>query len=296
MKKKLLVSFSGGETSAYMAQWLWKNRRDEYDMVFVFANTGQENEQTLEFVQKCSDHFGFPVVWIEGVHHPQVGKGTEHRVVDFATASRNGEPFETFISVYSIPNQANPQCTNELKSYPIKSYARSLGWRKYHTAIGIRIDEFDRMSAKAKARRLIYPLISEQPMTKQKINFWWSQQPFRLELKGYEGNCKWCWKKSDPKLIRIAQEHPEHFAFPAAMEAKYENYFPAHKAAARIDEGKPVPSSIRFFRGNRSAADILALAASTPDQPIADDAANMNVQSGLFDESCEVFTECGIDN
>ena len=28
-KKKLLVSFSGGETSAFMVQWLLKNKSDE---------------------------------------------------------------------------------------------------------------------------------------------------------------------------------------------------------------------------------------------------------------------------
>ena len=50
--KRLLVSFSGGETSAFMAQWLWRHKRDQYDMVFVFANTGQENEETLDFVQQ----------------------------------------------------------------------------------------------------------------------------------------------------------------------------------------------------------------------------------------------------
>ena len=40
IKKKLLVSFSGGETSAYMAQWLKANKSNEFEMIFVFANTG----------------------------------------------------------------------------------------------------------------------------------------------------------------------------------------------------------------------------------------------------------------
>jgi 3'-phosphoadenosine 5'-phosphosulfate sulfotransferase (PAPS reductase)/FAD synthetase len=44
--KNLLVSFSGGETSAFMAQWL--NNHYEglgyENIVFVFANTGLENE------------------------------------------------------------------------------------------------------------------------------------------------------------------------------------------------------------------------------------------------------------
>lgn len=293
MKSKLLVSFSGGETSAYMAQWLWANKRDEYDMVFVFANTGQENEATLKFTQRCSDHFGFPVVWIEAVCDPRVGVGTKHKIVDFGSASRDGEPYEQFIAVYSIPNRTNPQCTRELKAYPIRSFARSIGWRArdYHTAIGIREDEIDRMSAKAKSERLIYPLISMRPMTKPKINFWWSQQPFRLQLKGYQGNCKWCFKKSNPKLLRIANEDPSAFAFPAAMEERYGNYYPEHKRLKRIADGRPIPSNIKFFRGNLSANDIVAMAQSS-NHDIVDDSLLMPDE----DESCEVFSECGIDN
>lgn len=84
-KKKLLVSFSGGETSAYMAQWLWNHKQDEFDMVFVFANTGQENEETLLFVEKCSKHFGFPVHWVEAVVHHGKRKGTTHKAVCFKT-------------------------------------------------------------------------------------------------------------------------------------------------------------------------------------------------------------------
>lgn len=47
---KLLVSFSAGETSGYMAYLLKQEYKDE--IVFVFANVGEENEETLIFADK----------------------------------------------------------------------------------------------------------------------------------------------------------------------------------------------------------------------------------------------------
>lgn len=307
MKKKLLVSFSGGETSAFMAQWLWNHKQDEYEMIFVFANTGEENEETLEFVRDCEKYFGFPIVWVEALITPEFGEGTKHKIVDFNSASRNGEPFESLVAKCGIPNIANPQCTRELKERPITSYANSIGWKKHETAIGIRSDECDRINAKAKSRRLIYPLISKLfiPMTKPKINFWWRLQPFRLKLKGYEGNCKACWKKSYKKLLKIAQEKPESFDFPKRIEAKYGNYFPPHRAKKFISEGKEVPRNITFFRNSKSALQILK-ESKTAKPIIIDDSMIFAIQEELdFEQwnfenedliggdSCEVFSSCG---
>lgn len=293
MKKKLLVSFSGGETSAYMAQWLWKHKQDEYEMVFVFANTGQENEETLEFVEKCSKFFGFPVVWVEGVFSKKYGVGAKSKVVNFSTADRDGKVFEEMISVYSIPNIANPQCTKELKANPINHYARHvLKWKTFYTAIGIRSDESDRINRKAKKLKLIYPLINNkmQPMTKPKINFFWKLQPFRLELKGYQGNCKWCWKKNIKKLQRIAYENPEVFKFPSMIEEKYGNFFPQHRLEKWLSEGKEIPKDITFFRDNKSAKDILN---SAYPHKIVDDSVYSGHQLDLIGgESCEVWSEC----
>ena len=289
MPKRLVVSFSGGETSGYMAQWILANWRDRYDEIrCTFANTGQENEETLEFVRQCDEFFGLGVVWVEAVVHPGERKGSTHRIVDFATASRNGEPFEAVIAKYGIPNQASPGvCTRELKLNAMKSYLRSIGWaaNTYDTAIGIRADEMERgAEARAKMERLVYPLMHEHPRTKPQINAYWAAMPFRLNLKGYQGNCKWCWKKTLRKHLTILSENPEFYDFPERMEKLY-----GMTGARAAKTGKPQV----FFRREQSTLDLRALAAKGGFEHYHDDARiyndeTLDRQAGCS-ESCEVF-------
>lgn len=132
-KKKLLVSVSGGETSLFMAVWIWLHLKDEYEIIFVFANTGQENEETLIFLKQCEEHFGIKIIWIEADVIEGKGNGTRFKIVNFETASRNGEPFEAVIKKYGIPNTKFLHCTRELKMNPIKAYAKSIwGKEKYY--------------------------------------------------------------------------------------------------------------------------------------------------------------------
>lgn len=174
-ERRLCISFSGGETSAMMASLIKSSNSmmaDYKEVVTVFANTGQENEETLEFVDRCDRAFGLAVVWLEAEVNPVHGEGTGCRVVDFGSADRDGRVFESVINKYGIPNQDYPHCTRELKGNPIRAYLRSIGWRvgAYDTAIGIRLDEIDRMSVKASEQRLIYPLVSRFPSKKPHVN------------------------------------------------------------------------------------------------------------------------------
>lgn len=294
MNEKILVSFSGGETSAYMAQELLKQYKGWYEMIFVFANTGEENEETLIFANECDKYFGLNLVWIEAVIDPIKGKGTRHKVVTFETASRNGEPFEQQIAKYGIPNIAAPTCSRDLKKSPIRSYAKSIGWKDYKTAIGIRSDEIDRVSENMKKEKLIYPLVNFG-VTKQHVNRFWRDMPFRLNLKGYQGNCKVCWKKSLRKLMQIAKENESAFDNFKLWEQKYENYIPE----SRIENFKS-ELPIRFFRNHLSVNDIIELSKKEFNPP-KDDAIVFSefIQLRLFDlpldisngcvESCEVF-------
>lgn len=302
MKKKLIVSFSGGETSAYMAYLINKNKsyKKNFELKFVFANTGEENEETLIFIEKFSKQFKIPVVWVESVVHHGKRKSSTHKVVDFQSASRSGvdSSFEEVIKKYGIPNMATPHCTRELKSNPISSYAKSLGWKDYYTAIGIRIDEIDRVSVNWKKNRFIYPLVTDKPVTKGLIKLWWKYQPFRLILKDYQGNCKWCWKKSEKKLLKIAEENPEHFNFPQLMESKYGRYIPINRLNKLVEKGVDPTElfPITFFRRHKSSHQILESAGES-----LKSSKEMNPKiisiTREFDtrdetEKCEPFAEC----
>lgn len=295
MKEKLLISFSGGRTSAFMTKWCLENLNDKYDMLVVFANTGREREETFEFIQECNDKFGFNVVWVEAVTNMQNKKGVTAKVVDFKTASRNGEPFEGVIKKHGIPNINKAVCTRELKKYAIKAYCRSIGWKGFYIAIGIRVDEFDRISPAAEKERFIYPLVSFIPTRKNDINKFWSEQDFDLRLKTYEGNCDLCFKKSLRKLMTITKENPQFTKWWNDMEEKYGEYIPeTQKHNIKIQ----VP--VHFFRSNRSMIDITNMA-KLPFENAKDESkyypeykqmnlwgVELDVSNGCT-ESCEVF-------
>lgn len=287
--KRLLVSFSGGETSALMAKLIKERWTDRYnEIIYAMANTSEENRQTFKFARQCEAAFRIDLVYLEAVVNPEAGIGTSFRVVRFDDLAMDGSVFEDVIKKYGIPGPGFPHCTRELKGNPIRAYCRSIGWEagSYDTAIGIRVDEFDRQAPNAAELRLIYPLIKPWPHRKIDVNDFWFKQPFRLELKGYQGNCKWCWKKSLRKHLTIMAENPGAFDFPERMEAKYP------KAGAN-----PKNEDKRFFRNRLTVTDIRRLAAEGKFEPAEDDARvyqtdllqgfDLDVGGGC-EESCEV--------
>ncbi|CNE89972.1 hypothetical protein [Yersinia enterocolitica] len=104
-KQKLLVLNSGGATSAFMTRQLLTKCADEYEMIVCFANTSQENNETLDFVRDCDVNFGFNTVWLEANINPIKGKPTGHKVVSYETAKRSGEVFEEAVKKYGITEQ-----------------------------------------------------------------------------------------------------------------------------------------------------------------------------------------------
>lgn len=275
-KKLMQVSFSGGRTSAYMGKRLLDEKSDEYDFIFTFANTGREHPKTLEFIHNCDKYFGFNTVWMEAVIHHGIRKGPTHQIVTFETASRNGGPFEEAIRKHGIPNISQPNCTARLKVEPMESYLRSLGIkpRDIPTAIGIRVDEKRRVSAKAGVNNIIYPLVDWFPVDKQDVLDWWEDQPFNLEIEEFEGNCLGCYKKSLNKHFLQIQKDPSVYDFTREMEQRYSTH--------KVSYGRRV-----FFRGDRSTDDLFALynEVKNPGHVIRIDP----YTDGGCSESCEVY-------
>lgn len=269
-KPRLSVSFSGGRTSAFMSIWLKQNASDAWDLRFVFANTGWEHPDTLRFVNEVDRRYDLGLTWVEAVVHPG-RKSCTHKVVDYATASRNGEPFEAVCAKYGLPNGTFLLCTRELKLNPMNSWRRSVGWGDSHTAIGIRADEQRRVRrGTAEAQKIVYPLVDWFPTDKQDVLAFFEGFDWDLRIPEYDGNCVRCYKKSDAKLLRGYRDDPASFDFPIKLERLYENVGPNN-----------VPGPRRMYRGYRSATQLVEAFRGVDFTPLVGD--------GGCSESCEVY-------
>lgn len=287
LRDKISISFSGGATSGYMLKMLLDHFRDhepEREIIVTFCNTGLEHEKTLEFVDKCDKAWNVGVVWLEAVvtHGDRIG--IRHKIVDFETASRNGEPFEEAVKKYGVFNKSYPNCNGRLKTEVMQDYHRSIGWRSlYSSAVGIRADEIDRISFNAMNQGIFYPC-ADAGVTKRDVRAWWLTQSFRLEIPEHYGNCVTCWKKSDRKLLTIAKHDPASFDFFHRLESIYG--FAGGERRDKKEKERRV-----FFRKNRTAQDILDLSRQPFDEfadgkfiPFDDD---LDMGSGCG-ESCEI--------
>lgn len=244
MKPTIIVSFSGGKTSAYMAYKIKNELSKHFNIVFLFANTGQEHEKTLEFVDRCDKEWGLNVIWLEAKIN-KGRKGTTYKVVNFDTASRDGQPFIEVCAKYGLPNKTYLHCTRELKLNPMLAYRKSeVGYAYF--AVGIRLDEFDRIANNHQEIGIIYPLIDKWPTRKVNILEFWDKQDFCLDLPDHLGNCLWCYKKSDAKLAKVIEYDETIFRFPAYLENEFS------EVQSKSEEYKR-----KIFRGNRSTKELI---------------------------------------
>ena len=210
-----VVSFSGGRTSAYMLRQVLDYNEDLSDLVVTFANTGKEHPATLEFVRECAERWAVPIVWLE-FRDDDAG----FSVVDYATASRKGEPFEALIRKRKyLPNPVTRFCTIDLKIRIIHKYLRGLGLSTEEVPVdmmtGIRADEPRRVvkirnrksTSESKWATMMMPL-ADAGVGVQDVTDFWAGQPFDLMLptingRTLEGNCDLCFLKGAKQVYSI---------------------------------------------------------------------------------------------
>ena len=221
-----VVSFSGGRTSAFML----KHILDAYggrlpsDLAVIFANTGMERQETLDFVDTCATAWSIAVHWVE------YDWDAPHRtrLVDYATASRRGEPFAALIDRKGfVPNPTLRMCTHFMKRDRIEAFARHrLGLKRWHAVIGLRADEQRRVlrmramnCGSRTGARAVLPL-ADAGVREADVLAWWTRQPFQLGIPSWAGNCNACFLKGRAKLVRIIRDDPSAVDWWIEQEAK----------------------------------------------------------------------------
>lgn len=281
---KIIISFSGGKTSAFMTRKLI----DQYgleNIVCIFANTGAEDEKTLQFVNECDKRWNLNMIWVEAkVNHDGFGRGfgTKYTITDFESCSRDSEPYEEVIKKFGLANMKYLHCTREMKERPITAWTKdNFNKDEYVLAIGIRADEIDRVNLVEKTtRNLVYPL-ADNGYRKEDVNKYWEESDFTLDLPSYRGNCVTCHKKTDRKLFTIAMDTPEAFDFMARAGQEYR-----HTGSSQ--GGRTI------YRNNRTAWQVIQEGKRTDFIPWSDDneyTPELDLDFGGCGESCEVFSD-----
>lgn len=192
-------------------------------------------------------------------------------VVNYASASRRGEPLEEVIAARNmLPNVMSRFCTVECKIRTTCRFLLSLGWTQWGNAIGFRADEPQRVAKLAGTNRhsreeTVTPLADEKVTNADVLSFW-AANSFDLQLESHEGNCDLCFLKGIGKTKRIMATDPQYAAWWIRMEA----------AADR--RGLARNKSVAFFRKDRPRySTLLALSQRPSLFPLGDEPDELSI-------------------
>lgn len=231
IKGPALISFSGGRTSAFM---LWNILQAHGgvlpdDIYVTFANTGKEAPETLDFVHEIEQKWDVKIYWLE-LYFGEERPVYRTKIVDYETASRNGEPFEALLDRRKyLPNPVTRFCTSELKIKVMSRFMRKLqGYKNWYNVIGLRYDEPRRVASALKqyeAWTNITPM-NDAKHTVEDVSEFWRKQNFDLKLtnangKTPAGNCDLCFLKGMDTTISILKERPEMADWWIKQEQKF---------------------------------------------------------------------------
>ena len=244
-----VISFSGGRTSGYMLHCILQAHGGVLpaDVRVVFANTGKEMNETLDFVQACSDEWNVPIDWVEYQSHESPQQ--RWKKVDYDSASRNGEPFMALIHQKSyLPNPVARFCTIEMKICAMKLYAQqALGFAHWDVVIGFRADEPARVAKLSLPNREPFERIAPLAtvgITSGDVGRFWEAQSFDLMLPNtrgvtMHGNCDLCFLKGPKQILSLIREQPSRALWWIKAESAIQSSGQATGDGARFRKDRP---------------------------------------------------------
>ena len=284
--KNIFCSVSAGYSSVMMAiklrEWF-----PNHNIINVMANTSKERAESLHFMNECDKHYNLNMVWIEAEFHEK-GVGVTPNVVTYENLKTKGEIFEAGIKKLGIPSKVNKWCNRDMKLEVLTKYANSIfGRNNYSVAVGLRTDEMDRVRKDYKDNNVFYPLMDFGISQKERNKFW-KDQPIKISIEAYKGNCDLCFAKSNRKLITIIKEEPKLIAWWDKMIKDYGNI--------RI-QGKPsyndlleANNGMTFYRGYNTIEDLVKIS----EQPFASATDEYVYKNDLFDLEDECGSGCQV--
>lgn len=225
------LALSGGRSSAAMLRLLLDVYGGALPANFhvLYTNTGKEHAETLLFLQRISDKWKVAITWLELAEVLPGGRAVMHKVVDFDTCSRNGEPFHILRDAKPnfAPHRMTRMCTVYLKVYVANAHIKTLAWDNWTLLYGYRSDEHGRLhKALLRCGQDKHPWTPDAPLIKAGIDkkavlAFFDQSDFDLGVPDLCGNCTFCFLKDELKLRKLIQILPGEIDWWIDLEADW---------------------------------------------------------------------------
>ena len=246
----VVANVSGGRSSAYMLERLLAAHGGELPpgCEAIFANTGKERAETLDFVAALTEQWGVPITWLEYAYVKGAKPARQYRIVSRETASLEGEPFAAMLEAERwMPSttKGGRVCTSELKVATIDRYLfhrHGLTRRQTRKLIGFRFDEPRRWKpALYQECEVGYPMV-DAGVTAGDVAAFWQSQPFDLGIPSERGNCDCCYLKARPNLLATIRDEPSRADWWIEAESRAGRTFRRGESFAQLRDAALAPT------------------------------------------------------
>lgn len=230
------------------------------DGVFViFCNTGLEHDSTYEFIHQIEEEWT-DIIWLEYDKWEDSKHRHGYKIVNYETASRDGEPFRKLIQENKtkdgkpyMPNPRTRICTQYLKINSKYRFCKENGIKEWDNLVGLRYDEPRRVNnikSWYKCETVSAPMYHAEHDIYDVMEFW-NTHHFDLGIPSKEfTNCVGCFLKSYKTLSYVARSEPEQLEWWANMEEwadrQFDKQVPSYR---RILKEKEMQLEFDFEKG-----------------------------------------------